>query len=336
MRLLIRPDLDGLTCAVLLSRVLTIDEVVFVEPHPLQTGQVEVRSTDIVANLPYHPNCGMWFDHHASNALPEGTPFQGAFHVDPSAARTIFNYYEGRNMEPYLELLEATDRVDSAQLSLEDVLHPEGYVLLSLTLDPRTNLDPGSDRYYHQLLEWLKTDSIEMLLAREEVRSRVERILGEQQAFETALRSRSHRVGPVVVTDFRGLDPQPVGSRFLVYALFPECSLSLKAYPAKRNPLDVGLSIGHSIFFNAGGKSVIGSQNSSGTSLKNNGNHEKNGRETGASHSPALVSAGALCAVYGGGGHVGAGSCVVSADKADAIMEEMLQVMQGLKPMPIR
>lgn len=294
MRLLTRPDLDGLTCAVLLSRVETITEVVFVEPHPLQTGQVKVLPTDIVANLPYHPDCGMWFDHHASNALPADTRFKGAFHVDPSAARTIYNHYQGRNMGDLGELLEATDKIDAAQLTLEDVLKPEGYVLLSLTLDPRTNLENDGDVYYHQLLEWLKTDTLEQLLQRPPVLRRIEKILAEQQAFERAIREHSRPEGNVLVTDFRGISPQPVGSRFLVYALFPQCNTSLKLYPARQDAHKVGMSVGHSIW-----------------------------------NRSQPVSAGALCARYGGGGHVGAGSCVVPADQVARIEQEMLAILQG-------
>lgn len=293
MRVLTRPDLDGLTCAVLLSVVEKVEEVVFVEPHPFQTGQIEVRPTDIVANLPYRPGCGKWFDHHASNALPPGTPFVGAFHVDPSAARTIFNHYRAPRLDRYQELLEATDKVDSAQLTLEDVLNPAGYVLLSLTLDPRSNLDSEGGRYFYELLDWLSTDDLPTLLQRPSVAKRTQKLLQEQNAFREALERHSFQDGNVVVTDFRGLSPQPVGSRFLVYALYPDCNTSLKAYPAHRNPGHVGLSIGHSILLKT-----------------------------------QTVSAGALCAEYGGGGHVGAGSCVVKAEAADDIMLAMRRVLR--------
>ena len=36
--------------------------------------------------------------------------------------------------------LAETDRLDSAQLSLDDVLAPKGYILIGYTLDPRTGL----------------------------------------------------------------------------------------------------------------------------------------------------------------------------------------------------
>ncbi len=271
MRLLTRADLDGLTCGVLLSVVEPVGEVVFVEPHRMQRGDVDVRPDDIIANLPYHPGCGMWFDHHISNKPPEGTRFKGAFHVDPSAARTIYDYYRDPRMDRYQELLEATDRVDAARLTLEEIRNPTGYVLLSLTLDPRSHLEQ-SLQYCHDLLEWLKTESIDTIMARPEVSRRCRRILDDQKRFERLLLQRSRSEGNVVVTDFRSIDRPPAGSRFLVYALFPQCNASVKIYPARDDEGSVGISLGHSIV--------------------NRGQ---------------TVNVGRLCARFGGGGHRGAG-----------------------------
>ncbi len=296
MRLLTRADLDGLTCGVLLSVVEPIDEVVFTEPHLMQQRKVEVRPDDIIANLPYHPACGMWFDHHVSNKPPKGTRFKGAFHLDPSAARTIYNYYRDPGFERYRELLEATDRVDAAQLTLEEILSPSGYVLLSLTLDPRSHLEP-SDRYCHDLLEWLKSEPIEKIMARPEVSRRCNRILEDQKRFEKLLRERSRAEGSVVVTDFRGIDDLPAGSRFLVYALFPRCNASIKIYPARGEKDGVGISLGHSIV-----------------------------------NRTQRVNVGRICARYGGGGHHGAGSFVIPPDRVDQVVNEVLQILQANQP----
>ncbi len=296
MRLLTRADLDGLTCGVLLSEVEPIDEVIFIEPHRMQRGEVAVRPDDIIANLPYHPGCGKWFDHHISNKPSEGTRFEGAFSIDPSAARVIFNYYKDPRLDRYRELLEATDRVDAAHLTLEEIRHPSGYVLLSLTLDPRSHLEP-SDSYCHALLEWLKTEPVEAILAKPEVARRCQRILDDQKRFEQLLLERSRTAGNVVITDMRGIDHPPAGSRFLVYALFPECNASIKIYPARDDKNAVGISLGHSII-----------------------------------NRTQRVNVGRVCAEYGGGGHRGAGSFVVSPDRVDEVVEEVLAILQRNEP----
>jgi len=298
MRLLTRPDLDGLTSAVLLSVVEPIDEVVWVEPHPLQSGEVEVRNTDILANLPYHPNCGMWFDHHMSNALPPGTPFTGAFAIDPSAARTIFNHYQDPRLDAYQALLEATDRVDAAQLTLEDVLNPQGYVLISLSLDSKSNFDHSED-YFHQLLTWLKTLPPDEILEKPEVHARCSQIQVDQERFANMIREHSVQEGPVVRTDLRAVPPPlPVGSRFLVYALFPEANASIKVYASHKRPGEVGISLGHSIF-----------------------------------NRTCKVNVGTLCARYGGGGHQGAASCQVKPEQVARIIGEVSTILKANQPL---
>ena len=68
MRLITRADLDGLTCAVLLSQVEKIDDVMLAHPKDVQDGKVDVTSDDILANLPIDKRAGLVFDHHASQA----------------------------------------------------------------------------------------------------------------------------------------------------------------------------------------------------------------------------------------------------------------------------
>ncbi|MCB0280623.1 MAG: exopolyphosphatase, partial [Calditrichaeota bacterium] len=41
------------------------------------------------------------------------------------------------------------------------------------------------------------------------------------------------------------------------------------------------------------------------------------------------VNVGDLMAKYGGGGHVGAGTCQVDVDKADQVLNELLKAING-------
>ena len=38
------------------------------------------------------------------------------------------------------EMMDAVDKADAAQFSLEEILNPEGWVLLNFLMDPRTGL----------------------------------------------------------------------------------------------------------------------------------------------------------------------------------------------------
>ena len=144
VRLVTRPDLDGLTCAVLLSQCETIDSVELVHPQDVTDRRVSIGPADVLANLPYHPSCGMWFDNHLltdPKAMPP-TGFKGRYGKAPSAARLVYEHYLPAHPElaRHATLVTETDRLDSAQLTLEDVVAPSGYILVGLTLDSRTSL----------------------------------------------------------------------------------------------------------------------------------------------------------------------------------------------------
>jgi hypothetical protein len=51
-RFVTRADFDGLACAVMLSELDLIDEVVFVHAQDVLDGPFEIISRDITANLP--------------------------------------------------------------------------------------------------------------------------------------------------------------------------------------------------------------------------------------------------------------------------------------------
>ncbi len=135
MRIVTRPDFDGAVCAALLYEAEKITEPVkWVQPNDVQKGLVDIRQGDIMANLPYNERCSLWFDHHYTSRITR--PFKGAFELAPSAANVIFKYYRHMFQRDYSELVSETDKIDSADLSMDEVLHPEKhpYLLLSMTM----------------------------------------------------------------------------------------------------------------------------------------------------------------------------------------------------------
>jgi len=295
MRLVTRPDLDGLTCGVLLSRCESIEAVELVHPQDITDRRVGIGADDVIANLPYHPDCGMWFDNHlltdARSTPPKG--FRGRYGQSPSAARLVYEHYcpDHPDLARYEELVRETDRLDSAQLGLQDVLAPAGYVLLGFTLDSRSGLG-GMREYFLELLPALASDPIEAILERPSVRERVRRLRDQDRRFRELAVAHSRLDGHVVVTDFRGVDPVPVGNRFLVYTLFPEAAVSVRVQRAE-TPDRVAVSVGRSIF-----------KRSSRANL------------------------GILMSLYGGGGQPGAGACQLPSATADAQIAEIVSALQ--------
>ncbi len=295
MRLVTRGDLDGLTCAVIVTTCEDVDEILLVHPQDITDKRVPITGNDILCNLPYSAGVGKWFDHHLltdSNQKPSAT-FDGGFALAPSAARVVYDYYKAKHPElsRYDELLRETDRLDSAQLTREDVEDPKDYILLGYTLDPRTGLGAFQD-YFQRLAGWLRTRGIAEVLEQPEVKQRVDKIRAQDATFREVTRKRSRVDGNVVFTDFRDESPLPVGNRFIVYTLFPEVNVSLRVHwgPSREN---VAAAVGHSIF-----------------------------------NRTCQTSVGELMSAYGGGGHKGAGTCLLPAPSAEAQIGEIIEILK--------
>lgn len=296
MILLTRADWDGLVCAVLLTQAEKIENIYFVHPKDMQDGIVPVPKNSIITNLPYHPNCRLWFDHHISEEEKAATlgEFKGKYALAPSAARLVYEYYGGEAKFPgYEELVEATDQIDSAQLTLEDVTNPGGYVLLSYTIDPRTGLRDTYQQYFLKLVNLLKTRPLEEILQDPDVKVRSERVIAEDAQFRRALLINSRQEGNVVITDFRGLGEVPPGNRFLVYALFPEANISVRLFDG-RGGRTVVAALGHSIF-----------------------------------NRTSQTNIGELLGKYGGGGHRGAGTVQFAKEEAGPKIAEIIERLKA-------
>ena len=294
MRVLTRGDLDGLTSAVLISLAEKVTEIRFAHPKDVQDGKIPCDQEDVVVNLPFVKGCGLWFDHHVSEErkLNDIGKFKGKFAVAPSAARVVYDYYKKPEFDKFGELLEATDRLDSAQLQPADVTDPKGWILLGYTLDPRTGLGPEFQKYFRWLVEYVKEVSLEKVLQHAEVKKRVDRVLQEQEEFKALLKKNSKLDGTVIVTDLRAVKDAPVGNRFLIYTLHPKGNVEVRVLRGKEGKT-VNVAIGHSIF-----------------------------------NRTCKVSAGDLCASYGGGGHHGAGTCQLAHDTAEKQIAEIIQKLK--------
>ena len=290
MRVLTRGDLDGLTSAVLISLVEKVTEVRFAHPKDVQDGKVPCDAEDVVVNLPYVKGCGLWFDHHVSEKtkLDGIGKFKGAFEVAPSAARVVANYYKSPEFKKFDELLEATDKLDAAQLTEEDVTDPKGWILLGYTIDPRTGLGPEFQKYFRWLVEYVKEVPIAKILQHPEVKKRADRVLQETADYKKVIKANSTLDGNVIVTELRNVKDAPAGNRFLVYTLYPKGNVEVRVFRGKGGET-CNVAIGHSIF-----------------------------------NRTCKVSAGDLCASYGGGGHFGAGTCQLRLETAEAQIKEII------------
>ncbi len=297
MRLVTRSDLDGLACAVLIGLNEEVDEILLTHPQEIADGKVDIGANDILANLPFRPGCALWFDHHMHTAAAApAEPYRGVFGRAPSAARLVFEYYGGlTTMAEFEDLVHETDRFDSADLDLDDILDPQGYILLGFTLDARSGLGRTAE-YFMTVRELLAArTAIAQVLEHPEVEERCRRLAAEDTQLHTAIEARSHVEGNVLITDFRRLRPVPVGNRFLVFALFPQVNVAMRIQQDEGHPHAM-VTLGHSIV-----------------------------------NRSCEVNLGELAARYGGGGHRGAAS-IRLVGEADATLRSIVAELTDRDP----
>jgi len=297
-RLVTRSDFDGLVCAVLLRALDMIDEITFVHPKDVQDGLIDVTENDILTNLPYAARAHLVFDHHHSETLRvEGTPDNHVIIEDaPSAARVVYDHFGGAQRFPMIseELMRAVDQADSADYALEDILRPQRWSLLNFLMDSRTGLGRFRDfrisnyQLMMQLIDSVLNEAtVEDILAEPDVAERVQLFEEQSELFVAQLQRVSTVRGDLVVVDLREEETIHAGNRFMVYALFPQCRVSVHVIWGKQKQNTV-LAVGKSILDRT---------------------------------SP--VDIGQLMLRYGGGGHHAAGTCQVPHADTDRVLTEI-------------
>ena len=302
-RLVTRSDFDGLVCAVLLKHMDMIDDITFVHPKDMQDGKIEITGRDITTNLPYCTPAHIVFDHHESEMeRNKGIADNHVIVADaPSAARIVWKYYGGHATFPesWDEMMEAVDKADSAQFSKQEVLEPDNWELLNMLMDSRTGL--GRFREFRisnyalmmELIDCCRNHTIEQILALPDVKERVDLYRKHSDAFKEQLIRCGTVHGNLVVLDLTNEETIFPGSRFSVYALYPQCNISIhKVWGFQKQ--NIVYATGKSIF-----------DRSSQTHV------------------------GELMLKYGGGGHAAAGTCQIDNAEADQVLNELIAAINA-------
>ena len=301
-RLVTRSDMDGLICAVLLKHLDMIDEIKFVHPKDMQDGIIEIRSNDIITNLPYNKNAYLVFDHHYSETLRNGLHDNHIIDPDaPSAAEVIYQYYGGDDTFPkkFRPMMDAANKADSADFTIDDILEPKGWVLLSFIMDSRTGLGRFKNfrisnyQLMMDLIDYCLDHDIDDIMKKPDVVERVNLYNHYKDNFIDQLQRCSTLYDEIVVLDLTKEEIIYPGNRFMIYALFPEAEISIHKMWGfqKRN-----------IVF-AVGKSII----------------NKN----------SIFNIGKLMLEYEGGGHENAGTCQVPVSEADRVLNDIIAAIQN-------
>ncbi len=303
MRLLTRDDFDGLVCAALLTEKGVVDEYKFVHPRDIQNNKIDVTSNDVLANVPYAKGCGLWFDHHSSEEERleiAQLEYEGDSREAPSAAQVVWDYYGGVETfgEHFLPLLEAVNKYDSADLTLDEILLAEDWIMIAFIIDPRTGLAEFTDfrinneEFVLDMIQYCRTKTVEEILQIPDVQERAQRYNEQQILFKDMLRRCTDSDRNVVITNLLNEETVFCGNRFIVYASHPDQNIEVRlSWDHDRK--NVNIQCGHSIL-----------------------------------NRTSKTNVGKLMYKYGGGGHEKVGSCRVPGDTWEKVLNEILEQMK--------
>jgi nanoRNase/pAp phosphatase (c-di-AMP/oligoRNAs hydrolase) len=297
-RLVTRSDFDGLVCAALMKELGMLGDILFVHPKDVQDGKVELTANDVTTNLPYRPEVALSFDHHSSEdaRVTEDAGNRVASSSADSAARVVYEYFGGAERFPRVsaEMMEAVDKADAAKFNESEILDPQGWILLSFLMDPRTGLGRFRDfrisnyDLMMELIDACRHHGIDEVLALPDVAERVRLYREQEPGFREQLARCTTVRDNLAVVDLRGEDTIHAGNRFMVYALHPEVNISMHVMWGRQKQ-NVVFAVGKSIF-----------DRSSRTDI------------------------GRLLLAYGGGGHPNAGTCQVGHDEAGRVQRALV------------
>lgn len=298
MRLITRSDFDGLACGALLREAGIIDNWKFAHPKDLQDGLVEVTEDDCLANVPYVEGCGLWFDHHSSeferNQL-EGK-YKGESRITPSCARIIYEYYGGKEKFPQFdEMMAAVDKVDSGNLTIDEIQNPKGWILIGFLMDPRTGLGRWRQftipnyRLMEELIEACRTMTTEEILNLPDVKERIDVYFEQTEKFKEMIQAHTRVEKKVIISDLRGVDPIYSGNRFMIYSMYPEQNISAWIVSGKGGE-GCSVAVGYSIL-----------------------------------NKTSNIDVGKLMLKYGGGGHKAVGTCQFHNDTMEEKVPQLLE-----------
>ncbi|MBQ2594944.1 MAG: exopolyphosphatase, partial [Candidatus Riflebacteria bacterium] len=213
-----------------------------------------------------------------------------------SAARVVYDYYGGAKKFPRIseEMMLAVDKADSAKFSMEDILHPQDWVLLNYLMDPRTGL--GRFRNFRisnyqlmmDLIDCCKDMTIKEIMELPDVKDRVQLYFEQEELFKEQIKRCAKVYKNLVVLDLRNEEIIHAGNRFMIYALYPETNISIHVL--------WGFQKQNTVF--ATGKSIV--------------------------NRSSKTNVGELMLKYGGGGHNAAGTCQISHEDAPRVLEELI------------
>jgi hypothetical protein len=255
-------DFDGIVSASLCSFSLGVEKVLFVGPSSIERSQVSITGTDVVCDLPYPLECGLWFDHHEGNfqALQyrniDPSLLPGRFDMKPSCARVIFDFFSQEVTFPpwYEETVTEADIIDSFNYpSIEEWRKETPGRVIDKTLKISDPSLRERNAYMRNLVFQIRDHPLGEVAILPEIRRRFARYEDEELRMTKIIQESTSflpldRKGEMVILDLTGYKRRPDIVKNLAYLIFPDVLSVLEVHNlhdrgVKTNHLSFSLSL---------------------------------------------------------------------------------------------
>lgn len=203
-RIIADSDLDGLCAAAVLKSYNPDAEVIFSHAALVRSGKIDdlITKSTAMVDLPFHPNCGWYLDHHQTNrpTNEEEKNFIASggicnWEASPSAARVAYDLLsQSIDLSHLEEIMPIVDALDSGKISLEEFLADSPVLQLSRTLSLR------EEEYMQKVLElFASKKSISDILSDEDVSKHISRVANQRKQIEDYISNNTEIIDRLAV-----------------------------------------------------------------------------------------------------------------------------------------
>ncbi len=276
-RIITHGDFDGVVSGAICSFVLGVDTFVFTGPGAIARAEISIGKRDVVCDLPYPLECGLWFDHHPGNrealALRGIDPAAIPGRLDgtkPSAARVVFEYYSERGTDlpaRFAETVAEADTIDSFDYrTIDEWLRETPGKLVDMSLKAPVPDFRERTKFLEMLVRLVRDGSLADALRDPAVAGRVARYRDEEKRMIEFLKKSisfldEDAAHELVVLDFTAHSRPPRVLKNLAYLLEPAALGALTVSPVfrgdrKTTDLSISMSLSMNMTDKAHGKDI--------------------------------------------------------------------------------
>ncbi|HPN36078.1 MAG TPA: hypothetical protein PK843_16315 [bacterium] len=260
-RIITHNDFDGLVSAAICSHCLNIQYIVFTGPRAVSEARISITAEDVVCDLPYPLECGMWFDHHEGNVEElryrniDPSTLAGRFSVRNSCARVVYEYFLDHELPSHFSaMVDEADVIDAfAYRSIADWRTPTPGKIIDSAIKLQSEDQEAKRQFLRSLIGLLKERPLDQVCETPSIQKRYKAFLQEEERMLERVRQdisflEQDEAHALIILDLTRHKRRPYVLKHLAYLLHPEALAVLEVknlfnQDVKTNDLALSMSL---------------------------------------------------------------------------------------------